>query len=313
MFAGAVEGIKDTFASRAMTNIIDFRVTEQAENRAGELIADGEVPIVYANHQSHADGIALVVLAEYLRNLASEIPNGYPLRGLGLILASSMVSGDQSVQLTQIFDLLKSSAKKMGAELIPVTRNKDVIQYGMSRIHSFAETRLIIEKLKEGYGIGFLPEGTVEPGRHREGDSREKIKGMQEVANNNLIDIFRLAKKVVRRSREAKPFYQPFALHGSFRILECLEGGKPKLTPLGKLSLIMAALGLPCPLKIQATLLKPFTEEEIVADLGANWIDDSPTFNRYAMERIAPFVPPVARGVYGIHVDSRAIEISATS
>lgn len=310
MSAGVAERVRDYFAGRAMTHVTDLRVTRPVEVRIRELIAAGGVPILYANHQSHADGMALAVISGYLRKLASRNPNDYQLRGLVIPIAASMASGDQSQELKETYDSLKGGAFRKGFEGFPITRRKDQQQFGMSRAKIITELRPFINRLEKGYGIAILPEGTVQGGRHREGEDIEQIYGMQEVQEDSLIDFFQLIKRVLGEGR--KPFYMPVSLHGGFRILQSpqeVDKPKPTLTRKGRISIYLGVIGLSL-LKIRTNLLRPFTEDEIVADLGSNWRKNGPIFNRYAMTKIAPFLPPVARGVYA---DSQSIELPVSS
>lgn len=288
--------VKDFFAARTLRAHTDIELQNGVKDRFIELIDNDGVPILYANHQSHADAMAIAALSEYLRNLVRRPAAGdRSLKGFATLLAASMEHGQQGKELKSTYDLLVGGARRMGVITVPITREKDEIQYGMNR-HVIGELRPFVQALKNGYGIAILPEGTVQGGRHPKEKGIEDINGMQEIGNNNLIDFFIIASRVL--SEQGKwPFYLPVGLHGSFRIMQAPEGGKPKVTRRGWLSLIVGVTGFSL-LKIQTTLLMPFTEEEIAADLGDNWMKNGPVFNRYAMSKIATVLPPVARGVY---------------
>lgn len=275
------------FAGRVIDNLVELQSNKDVDRRIQQLIAEGRIPIVYANHQGHFDGVAIPKISSYLRGLTG-------LQGLAVIFAKSMITGHQSEELKSAFDLLIGGGRQSGVEPVPVTREKDQIIYGLSRLQIAAELRPLIRSLRRGFGMAIFPEGSVQGGCHPKGAGIEDIYGMQEIDNDNLIDFFQLVSKI---GKGKKPFFMPVGLHGSFRIMQ-KEGGKPKLTPSGVLSLIAAATGLPFGLRIQANLLMPFTREEIAADLGMHWMLDSTALNRYAMERIAVGVPDRARGVY---------------
>ncbi len=283
----------DRLVVRAFRSVVDLQTVPGFEDRFQE-VAVGGVAIVFSNHQSQADGIPYSVVSEYLIKLAGKT-DGAILRGFATPIARSMATGDQSAELTESFDFVKGGAERMGVFTYPVTREKDVKDYGMSRSDIVAEVRPFEKRLSEGFGIAFFPEGTVQGGRHPQEKDIEDVYGMQEVSENGLIQFFRLAKKHSGK----RPFFLPLGLHGSFRFMQSEDGGgKPVRTHKGIWNLVKGAVTLRADLRIQATLGLPVSEEDLINDLGFNWIKDSSSLNRYLMERITPLVPPQARGVY---------------
>lgn len=277
------------FAGRVIDNLVILKSNKEVDNRFKQLIEEGGVPIVYANHQGHFDGVAIAKVSEYLRNSTN-------LQGLAVIFARSMVTGHQGEEVKNTFDLFIGGGRQKGIEPVPVTREKDQV-YGLSRLQIAGELRPLIRSLHQGFGMAIFPEGSVQGGCHPKGAGIEDIYGMQEIRNDNLRDFFQFVDKI---GKYKKPFFVPVGLHDSFRIMQKTDGGKPKLTYRGTLSLIVAAFGLPFGLKIQANLLNPFTAEEIASDLGPDWMQDGSVFNRYAMERLKAGLPIEAWGVYKI-------------
>lgn len=300
-----VEGAKVHAAPRILNYAVDLHSSKAVNNRFAFLMADNGMPEDYSDHQGHGDGIALAKVTRHHRMLAARA--GYPFQGYAITMAKSWETGHQGADLKNSYELLKEAALKWGLVTLPSTRTVDELRYGLSRDQVVAELRPFVDKLHEGFGPALLPEGNVEAGRPRLGaTSREDIKGMQKVTNNNLIDFYQLAKRAGKRTGK-KPFFAPWAVHGSYRFIESIPGKEPKLTKLGKRMLIMAAIGLPLgSLRIQATLLMPFTEDEIIADLGSKWMKDRDTFNTYAMRKVAVALPPKARGYYGEPVEKAA-------
>lgn len=300
-----IKDLRNIVTARILRAHTDIKIQKGAVGRFKDLVVEGGVPVLYANHQMHTDGMALASVGGYLRNVTRE--RGFfgrhsigaeSIMGFATILAVTMENGQQGEELKLTYDLLVGGAKRMGLLPIAITRQKDQDVYGADRKKIGAETLPLARALRAGYGIAFLPEGTVQGGRHPEGSSIEEIYGMQLVGNDNLIRFFEFAERILT-SEGRWPFYQPTSLHGSFRIMQSPKECKPKLTKEGKISIILAALGIPFGIKkIQANILMPFTEEEIICNLGAGWRSDPPAFNSYAMRRIAPYLPAVARGVY---------------
>lgn len=290
------QNIRVSFAERTLAAHVDIKTTKGADDRLRELILAGGVPLAYSNHQMHTDGIAWAGIANYLRQFTGSFPQNRQLRGLSVLLATSMTNGQQGEELKTTFDMLVEGAKRMGMIPVPATREKDAVLYGMSRTQILREVKPLFENLRERYGIGCLPEGTVEGGRHPEGEDIENIYGMQEVGNDNLIAFNALASKRLRPLGE-RVFYLPVALHGGYRLMQAPKDGKPRLTAIGRISLITGVIGLSLQ-RIRATLLMPFTDEDAEKDLGTNWMKNGSAFNRYAMEKLKPGLPPVAWGVY---------------
>lgn len=301
-----ITDIRNIVTARILRAHTDIRTQKGAIERFKDLVKEGGVPILYANHQMHTDGMPLASVEGYLRDATRgrrffgrhSSRDAETIRGFATLLAITMENGQQGEELKSTYDLLVGGAQRMGLLPIAVTRQKDQDVYGADRKKIGAESLPLARALRAGYGIAFLPEGTVEGGRHPEGSSIEEINGMQVVRNDRLIRFFEFAERILI-SEGKWPFYQPVSLHGSFRIMQSPKEGKPELTKEGKISLIMATAGIPFGvIKIQANILMPITEKEIIADLGDGWRSDPTAFNSYAMRRIAPYLPVVARGVY---------------
>lgn len=336
------------FAGRIINNLVTINSYKAIDERIQELVEEGDIPIGYADHEGHGDGIAIAKVSGYLRDLTAEprsrfhLPRWlhprprYCIKGLAIILAKSMVTGDQSEELKDSYDLLVDAGRKKGLEPVPVTREEDQKRYGMTREQIVAELSPLREYLLAGYGMAFLPEGSIQGGRHPKEKDIEEIYGMQEIKNNNLMTFYRLVKHAAHKrvpKKDGRPFYMPMGIYGSFRIMQSTEipGDKPKLTRRGKWSLVAAALGIPFGVaKIEVQLLMPFTEDEIAEDLGPDWTvsdrqwRDNPearrkveAFNRYAMEKVLPGIPQKAWGFYGREAESavvvQAIEIACSS
>lgn len=304
-----LEGIAEGLIGRTFDSHVRLKASPEVNKRIRELLAQGWIPVGYANHEGHQDGLAAVVIGEHFKTLAQMPPaDACGFKGFAVPMAISMASGGQSAELTRIYDFLKEVGQKKGAVAVPITRRKDETQYGMSKKGNVSEVRPFVEKLHQGYGIWVFPEGSIQGGRHPNGASIEQIYGMQEVRNTSLMDYFHLADRIATKIG-ARAFLAPVGLHGSYRIMECPEGGKPKLTPQGKVSLFIGMFGLAL-VQIQANLLMPYTVADIQAALGENWMEDLQSFNQFAMKKIVPGIPAIAAGVYGESVGAPTLELS---
>lgn len=303
------QNLVNFFAEKTLNAHVNRHIEPLVEARIKDLMKAKGVFIIYANHQGHADGIALAVISEYFRQLAVCV--GFDLKGFAAPMARSWSSGDQNIELKQSYDLLSGAGRKYGLESFPVTRKKDA-KYGMDRRQMILELRPFREKLQQGYGIMILPEGSVDGGSYVKGT--KKIKGMRKIDDDSLMLWIKLAEKE-KPQPDSEIVLQPLALHGSFNLAR-KENGATRLTPEGKWSLVAGAFGIPLGIqKIAATLLMPYTIHEVALKLGDNWMDKKEDFNKDAMRRLRPGLPPDAWGYYGesIEDNTQAIAVSTSS
>lgn len=337
--------IVNFFAGRIIDNLVTINSYKAIDRCYQKLVAEGGIPIVYYNHEGHPDGIAAAKVSGYLRDLTEQprsrlyLPDWlrsnrrFGIQGLATIFAKSMVTGAQGEELKSSYDLLVGGGREKGLIPVPMTREKDRRKYNMTRVKIGAEALPLVRSLLAGYGMAFLPEGSIQGGCHPEGTGIEDIYGMQELDNNNLTQFYQLVVDKVAPKREGRPFYMPVGLFGSFRLMQRTEAENdvPKWTKRGKWSLFAAALGIPFGItKIEAQLLMPVTENDIVAELGPDWKElnenweNDPvrrrrvaTFNRFMMGELLRGTPPAAWGFYGKTTEqgsvAPAIELSASS
>jgi len=296
MFENLTEKARPRMLARTMEAHVDLKVPTEVRKETQRLMAAGGVPLAYYNHEGHPDGIATVVHAEYLRKMAKRSDVEQPLRGLAVPIAKSMATGDQSQELTGVYEELVEAGRRKGLEPVPTRRLADK-KFNMDPKLAWVDLLPFIRLFNQDYGLGLFPEGTVQGGRHPEGTDIEQIYGIQVIENNSLIGFFGAMRHVLS-SKGKFPFYLPTGLHGSFRLMDCPEGGQPVPTEEGRKSLTLGALTGFALHRIRANMLMPFTEEEVIADLGLNWMEGTETFNNYAMKRVLPGIPPQAWGVF---------------
>lgn len=293
-------------ADKAIDNVVYLKASRRVKRRFKKLVAQGGISVPYSDHQGHGDGLALAELTELHCELAGEVgevETAFPLQGYAITMAKSWKTGHQGDDLKNSYELFEKAALKKGLVTIPSTRTVDELRYGLSREHMIAELRPFVEKVRGGFGIALLPEGSIQAGRHPEGKSKRHIFGAQKVVNNNLIDFFEFIERVAKKHHlgNGQPFYAPWAVHGSYSFIESLPEQEPKLTKYGKTMLFLAALGVPVGrlrLGIKATMLMPFTEEEVIGDLGPEWRKNQEAFNDYAMRKVVKVLPRRAKGYY---------------
>lgn len=150
----------------------------------------------------------------------------------------------------------------------------------------------------EGFGVDLLPAATVRAGRHPEGSDIEEIYGMSELTNNSLMRYYEMVKREADRQKMGV-FFQPVAVHGSYRFNECPKGGEPEPTEVGKRSIRVGVWGRQPEVTMDAWLLMPITEDQMKSSLGSDWVNDYMAVNDYLMRIVAAPLPIRARGFYG--------------
>ena len=236
-------------------------------DRFVDLIQQGHVPVIYANHQSYADGMALSQITKYImgKGLSGR------LNGFLLPVAKSIETGDQGSEIQVITTMFTQVTTERGLLSVPIIRDKDKEEYGLEGSNTESYARLS-NALEDGYGLAIFPEGTMEGGRK---DTDGRIKGMQQVSRSLLAG--RL-KVWLRKGRTSVVL--PVGIHGGYRIQHPDEKGK-----VSEDVLEMVAEDCPVKSRVTITVGKPF-----IPDAAVN--DDS------LMRRVAQLLPPEARGYY---------------
>lgn len=167
-------------------------------------IKSGKLPLIVANHQSHADGLILSLITEKIKDESPDNINGFYLP-----IASSMVSGKQSPNLKKYLELLAPLCEHNNLFMIPVTRKKDIEVYGEEN-PNFSSIRKILNCHNDKFGMIFLPEGSVQSGRNREDGS---IFGTIPPEENNSFDD--LVKKYLKNNIDFCVI--PVAINGTYK------------------------------------------------------------------------------------------------
>lgn len=186
-------------------NCFELQFESKTLNKFSELINSGYTPLIVSNHQSHADGLPLSLLTKEIKEKTGEKLNGFYLP-----IAASMVNGDQDQELKSYLEKLSPACFEKGLEMIPVTRKKDEEVYNI-KDKNFDSLKKILSAHKQGYGIIFLPEGSVKAGRS---GTDGEITGMIDVGKDNSFD--GTIKKYL--SKNIKFCVLPVAIDGSYKL-----------------------------------------------------------------------------------------------
>ncbi len=241
----------------------------------------GYVPVIYSNHQSHADGVIHSIVIEQTRKLVS----ANVLKGFLCPVAASMATGDQNFMVQGNTLIFQPIFDKIGFIYVPIIREDDRRKYGMT-----GSNREAIEKLinapADKYGMAIFPEGTVQGGRAKQNGH---IYGMQKVEGGGIL--LRCIKFWQDQGR--KIVLLPIGIANSYKIFNPDSYGIPvTLTEViegaGEISQI-----------VEAIAGKSFTDESMSQELGNNLDPKKQEHIDYLMKKVAVLLPDEARGYYG--------------
>jgi len=147
-----------------------------------ELIREGYLPIVVANHASHADGAAISKLTRFLTKRARlDIhPDENEFNGFNMPMAMSLLSGQQGWKLRRFLKYGQPALEENGVFPLPLVREKDAEKYGL-KLDPRQYLKNLRSRIERGYsGIVLFPEGTTEGGKSESfGNLTGGLKGMQ--------------------------------------------------------------------------------------------------------------------------------------
>jgi len=245
-------------------------------------IKKGYCPILYSNHQSHADGVILSIVIDYvLQDVSSHF-----LKGFFCPIAASIAHGGQDNRVQGVSDIFLPVFERKGLFMLQVIRKDDREKYGM-----VGSNRESIEKLlhapHENYGLAIFPEGRVQGGRV---DKDGKIHGIQS-ADEGLSLVIKCLTFWHGQGKESVllpvgiidsyKLFSPDSYHISESLVAMLSG-KEEIKPIAEI-----AVG------------KPFTSLDMQGDLGSLPDPRNAKHIFYIMHKVAELLPKEARGYYG--------------
>lgn len=263
-----------------------FQVSENSNLHLQQyisLIKKGYSPIMYANHQSHADGIILSIVIEKMR----EGKSPEYIQGFLCPIAASIGTGEQDITVQGVSDIFLPIFKRKGLITISVIREDDRKKYGM-----IGSNKDAIEKLlhapRDGYGLAIFPEGRVQGGRM---DKDGKIYGMQQAEEGG---IFIIKCLIFWNGQGKESVLLPIGIINSYKIFSPdnyfvskkivdMISGKKEITKIAEI-----AIG------------EPYTTKDIQKDLGTLPDAKNQEHIVYLMDKIAKLLPEEARGYYSI-------------
>lgn len=167
---------------------------------------------IASNHQSHADILPYIMLAEELTKEINDNNQSFKLKGFNMIIAVSLTTGHQNKDLKDYYKIIKELSSEKGIEFIPIVRPKDKEKYGISDVLNFKNLRKAYNSYKDNYVLIEFPEGTVMGGRVNLDTGIPY--GVQKTNDSNMIDycISKYSKKGINFG------VLPVAIDGTYKI-----------------------------------------------------------------------------------------------
>lgn len=265
-------------------SMVQLNIEPEVRDEIYDLMAKGGRPILYANHQGHGDGWPLGMAVRYLKSFAKEAGADFP--GAILPLARSMFTGHQGLPLKILTELSVPILEEKGFRIIPYTRNKDFTNFGLKK--SLSEVKNMVRAVREGYGFCYLPEASIQGGRHK--NLLGFVLGGERygVIKPDDIDGFSGFYNLLEREGNVKGeiFFLPIALEGSYRFF----GADLPIPTMELLQGLFKDSDNP----IQATIERPVTR----AKLPKDWQTNGAGLNNFLMTQVVRKLSPESRGIY---------------
>jgi 1-acyl-sn-glycerol-3-phosphate acyltransferase len=288
----ALQHLTKTPAGRAhMLQRIDGFITytegtRENIERTRSLIRDGYVPVLYANHQSHADKL---VLSGIVQSLVQQDTNGQVSKFL-VPISATIESGGQGAYIQHLMSVFEPLYldRGYGAD-VPFITDNDRQARGIegSNVHS---VRRLMGAPRDKHGLVIFPEATLKGGRRRADGTLNGIQEVTPVTGSGLIGY---PKSWLKRGLGEAAF-MPIGISGSYRVYPP-DSGQNKISP----EVITGILGSG---RIEALVAisagKPYTYADLRDEVEE---DPDPKQKKHLdlmMGKIAGLLPAAERGCY---------------
>jgi hypothetical protein len=175
-----------------------------------DLIRDGHVPLLYANHQSHADKLMLSGLIQMLLRHDSDAP----IADFLVPVAATIESGEQGGYIQQLLALFEPLYRDRGfGPDVPIITANDRQTRGTEGSNTESVRRLM-NAPRDRHGLVLFPEATLTGGRRTD---HGVLNGVQEVTAVNGSGLVGYPKFWLRR-KLGHAVYLPIGISGSYRL-----------------------------------------------------------------------------------------------
>lgn len=174
------------------------------------LIRDGHVPLLYSNHQSHADKLMVSGITEMLLQHGAE----EQITDFLVPVAATMESGEQGDYIQRLLSLFEPLYRDRGfGPDVPIITANDRLTRGVEGSNTESLRRLM-NAPRDRHGLVLFPEATLTGGRRGEDGA---VNGMREVTSDNGSGLIGYPKFWFKR-KLGHAVYLPVSISGSYRV-----------------------------------------------------------------------------------------------
>lgn len=260
--------------------------TRKNIEKARILIREGYVPVLYANHQSHADKL---VLSGVTHSLVRHHTDGHVSAFL-VPVAATIESGAQGAYVQQLMSLFEPLYvdRGYGAD-VPFITDNDRQERGVAGDNT-ESVRQLMGAPQDGHGLVLFPEATLQGGRT--GDDGN-VNGMQEVTPLTGSGLIGYPKFWLNR-RLAEAVFLPVGISGSYRLYPP-DPGRSEISP----TVVAGILGVGR-IDAMATVSagNPFTYADLRDEIGEEPDNKKEEHLNLMMGKVAELLPAAERGYY---------------
>jgi hypothetical protein len=245
--------------------ITEFDASSENLDLFAEHILRGAIPIIYANHQSFADGLMLsrVTSAVIKRNGVSSYLKGY-------LMPSSITAESQPLHQT-----LLPIYNSRGIFPVGVYTDEEIKDHPEEQRHNRIAALALARGPSENYGLAFFPEASPNGGIKLADGS---LRGIQSLEREDLQGYSRIFRK---KYPDQSVAFLPIGIDGSHELYDP-ETNAPSLLAIEALCRHIKHDAF-----INMTVGKPIDSTEVKGNT-----------NQYLMSAVAQLLPEHSRGAY---------------
>ncbi|HEY1970136.1 MAG TPA: hypothetical protein VGH89_19430 [Pseudonocardia sp.] len=287
-----LQGFVGTPAGRAhLLRRIDGFITHTEatlENieKARDLIRHGHVPLLYSNHQSHADKLMVSGIIQMLLQHGSDAS----ITDFLVPVAATIESGEQGGYIQQLLSLFEPLYRDRGfGPDIPIITANDRQTRGAEGSNTESVRRLM-NAPRDRHGLVMFPEATLTGGRRADDGV---LHGMQEVTALNGSGLVGYPKFWLKR-KLGQAVYLPIGISGSYRIYPP-DPGRNEIAP----EVIAGILGDgETEALVTVSAGSPFTYTELRDEIGEEPDHKQNGHLELMMGKVAELLPTEEQGYY---------------
>jgi 1-acyl-sn-glycerol-3-phosphate acyltransferase len=260
--------------------------TRENIEEARRLIRDGYVPILYANHQSHADKL---VLSGITQSLVRHDTDGQ-VSGFLVPVAATIESGAQGAYIQRLMSLFEPLYLDRGyGPDVPFITDNDRQARGVEGSNTESVKRLM-DAPRDKHGLVIFPEATLKGGRRGDDGAVNGIQEVTPVTGGGLIGY----PKFWLRRRLGEAVFIPIGISGSYRIYPP-DSGRNEISP----TVIAGILeGGRAEAMVAISAGKPFTYAELRDEVEEEPDPKQKKHLDLMMAKVAELLPTAEKGYY---------------